>query len=170
MGKKKNKKEHCHCLSSFGRFCFFIGKSQQCSKQLHEYTDCFWQLPINKDWAGSIPTWPSPWEFLVLYKPFFITENTHASPHSSGWLLLREGARCGMGSVEGWLRALQDWEGHNEPSPYTSCPLSSFSDASARMARAWRCMRQHSSAVSLCFSEPFTAPASETPGSTMPYH
>lgn len=105
MGKKKNKKEHCHCLSSFGRFCFFIGKSQQCSKQLHEYTDCFWQLPINKDWAGSIPTWPSPWEFLVLYKPFFITENTHASPHSSGWLLLREGARCGMGSAEGWLCA-----------------------------------------------------------------
>lgn len=91
-------KTHCHCLSSFSRFCFFIGKSQQCSKQLHEYTDCFWQLPISKECVHAIPKRLFPWEFLVLNKRVFIKENTHTWTNSSCWLLLGEEECRGAGS------------------------------------------------------------------------
>lgn len=87
LGNKPMEKTHCHCLSSFCRFCFFTGKSQQCSKQLHEYTDWFWQLPISKECVHAIPDRLSPWEFLVWNKPFFIRENTHTWTDSSCWLL-----------------------------------------------------------------------------------
>jgi len=63
-----------------------------------KYTDCFWQLPVSKECVHAIPKWLFSWEFLVLNKPYFITENTHHWTNSSRWLFLLEGAWRGAGS------------------------------------------------------------------------